>query len=199
MKQSRPSIERIAQLQKLIADFSNIQRMLNLGDTGRRENDVEHSYGLALTCWFIAPKIAPELDLKKILMYALAHDIVEVHSGDTYVFDTELVKTKEAREDAALEQLREEWPDFSELIDAAEDYKYKRNEEAKFVYTIDKLLPPILINIGEKAEFYKKHKVTREMHEAEKRKKMTQSQVLLPYTEELIEWMTNSDYFYKSE
>lgn len=194
-----PSIERIAELQQLIANFSKVQRVLKLPNTNRLENDVEHSYGLALTCWLLAPKVAPKLNLEKILLYAISHDIVELYSGDTYVFDTERVRTKEQRESAALERLAQEWPDFVELIDAAKGYKEKRDAEAKFVYTIDKLLPPLLINLGEKEGFWVKNKVTREMHELEKKQKMRHSPEALPYLEALNEWLRKPDYFYKPD
>ncbi len=193
----RPSIARISKLQELIVEFSNIQRMLPYANAGRRENDVEHSFGLALTCWFLASKVAPELDIKKILMYALAHDIIEVHSGDTYVFDKAMVATKEAREAAALEQLKNEWPDFSELTQAVEDYQLKANEEAKFVYTVDKILPPLLIKLGDAKTFFAENKITKEMHVAEKQKKMKESEMLSPYLNELTEWMSNPNDFYK--
>lgn len=192
-----PPVDRIAELQQLIADFANVFRVMQLADTGRLENDVEHSFGLALTCWYLAPKVAPKLNLEKILRYALAHDIVEIHSGDTYVFDEENVKTKPAREAAALEKLRADWPDFLDLIESAEIYKDHKDAEARFVYTIDKLLPPILVNLGEKDAFWKRNKVTRDMHQAEKRKKMKHSPEALPYLELLNEWLADPDYFYK--
>lgn len=194
-----PTVQRIAELQQLIIEFSKISRVIQMPGTIRLENDAEHSYGLALTCWFVALKVAPKLDLEKILLYAIAHDIVEIYSGDTYVFDIEGVKTKDKRESLALERLRQEWPDFVELIDAAEGYRDRRDAEAKFVYTIDKMLPPLLVNLGEKEAFWIKNKVTKEMHEAEKSKKMQYSPEALPYLEALNKWLTDPDYFYKPE
>jgi putative hydrolase of HD superfamily len=195
----KPSVQRIAELQQLIADFSRILRVLHLADTGRLENDVEHSFSLALTCWYLAPKIAPKLNLEKILRYSLAHDIVELHSGDTYVFDKKRVKTKATREKAALKQLRADWPDFTDLADAAQSYQDKQDAEARFVYTIDKMLPPIMINLGQKDKFWVPNKVTREMHEAEKRDKMMLSEEASDYCELLIEWLSQPDYFYKPD
>lgn len=192
-----PTIDRIAELQQLIADFSKIERVVSYADTGRKENDVDHSFGLALTCWFMAPKVAPELDIHKILMYALAHDLVEVHSGDTYVFDEEGVKSKAVREAAAMDKLADDWSDFPEMIDYMRGYADKRDAEARFVYTVDKLLPPLLINIGRKDAHWHEHEVTREMHETEKDKKMRSSPELAGYREALNEWMANPDYFYK--
>lgn len=195
-----PTIDRIAALQQFIADFSKIQRMLNLADTGRLENDVDHSFGLALTCWFLAPKIAPQLQLEKILAYALAHDTVELYAGDTFVFGPqELIDSKSAREDEALGKLAEQWPDFPELVTAAKRYKDKADPEARFVYVIDKLLPSIHVNLHEKDAYWHRHKITREMHEQEKTKKMQFSPEALPYLEALNEWLRDPDYFYKSD
>jgi putative hydrolase of HD superfamily len=192
-----PSVQRIAELQQFVADFSRIERMIHLADTGRKENDVEHSFSLALTCWFLAPKIAPDLSLEKILCYALAHDTVEVHAGDTFVFaPQEELATKSDREDAALEQLRNDWPDFQEMVDAAADYKNKANEEAKFVKAVDKILPVLMVNLGEKEAFWHRHKITLEM-EVNDKVSLKVSDTFAPYYERLIEWLKDPDYFYK--
>lgn len=199
MKRQQPSMNRIAELQQLIADFAQVLRMPQLANTGRLENDAEHSFGLALTCWFLAPKVAPKLNLAKILTYALAHDIVELHSGDTFAFDKLRVKTKAAREIVALKQLRQDWPDFPELTEAAQIYQDKSDPEARFVYTIDKILPSVMVNLGEKEAFWHRHKITREMEEAEKRHKMHHSPEALPYLEVLLQWMAEPDRYYKPD
>ena len=183
-----PSMDRLAELQQLIADFAKVERVPHLADNGRPENDVEHSFGLALTCWYLQPKIAPQLDLLKIFQYALAHDIVELHAGDTYVFDEGLVATKDERERAALTQISYDWPDFSELTIYAEGYMDKADEEAKFVKAVDKLLPVIMIDIGEKQVWWHKYNVTLEM-EREHKKSIRVSNYVSPYYELLIDWL----------
>jgi 5'-deoxynucleotidase YfbR-like HD superfamily hydrolase len=191
-------MERIAELQQFIADFARVLRVPQLADTGRAENDVEHSFGLALTSWFLATKIAPELDIAKVLKYALAHDTVELHAGDTFIFGSqELLSSKSAREDAAIETLAEDWPDFPELSDYAKKYKAKHDEEAKFVYAVDKILPVLMVNLGEKDKMWHKHKITREMQIKEKQSKVQVSKAVEPYFDELVTWMTSPDYFYK--
>lgn len=174
-----------------------MQRVPQLADTGRPENDVEHSYGLALTCWFLAPKIAPNLNLEKILCYALAHDTVEIHAGDTFVFGSqEEIASKASREAAALEKLRGEWPDFTEMTTAAEGYMAKVDEEAKFVKAVDKILPVLMVNLGEKDVFWNRHKITLEMEE-ENKHTIEVSDIMAPYYQKLIDWMSDPDYFYK--
>jgi putative hydrolase of HD superfamily len=193
-------MDRIAELQQFIADFAGILRVPHLADSGRPENDVEHSFGLALTCWFLAPKIAPELDLGQILRYALAHDTVEIHAGDTFTFGPkELLDSKSDREEAAIEQIAKDWPDFPELADYAKGYKDKRDEEAKFVYAVDKLLPVLMIELGEREAFWNRHKITLEMEAAEKEHKVQASSYVAPYYQELVNWLHAHDTLYKPE
>lgn len=184
-----PSIERLAELQQFVADFSKITRVPQLSDTGRLENDVDHSYALALTCWYLAPKIAPELTMEKIFKYALAHDIVELHAGDTFVFaDAEAIASKSDREDDALDHLYEEWPDFTEMVDHAKGYKGKVDEEARFVKAVDKILPLLVIELGESSDFWNRHNITLDM---ERQNKVTirVSDHVAPYYERVIVWL----------
>jgi 5'-deoxynucleotidase YfbR-like HD superfamily hydrolase len=184
-----PSVNRLADLQQFVADFSRVTRVPQLANTGRLENDVDHSYALALTCWFLAPKIAPELSLEKILKYALAHDTVEIHAGDTFVFAHEdHIASKSDREDEAIEQLEKEWPDFSEMIESARGYKQKVNEEAKFVKAIDKILPLLVIELGESSAFWRRLKITLDM-EIENKVTIKVSDYVEPYYDMTIEWL----------
>lgn len=193
-----PSVERLAQLQQMIADFASVLRVPLLADKGRAENDVDHSYGLALTAWFLANHIAPELDQAKILKYALAHDLVELHAGDTFVFgDQATLDTKSDREDDAIDKLARDWADFPDISSFARDYKNKADEEAKFVYAVDKLLPVLMINLGEKDAFWSRHKITYEAQAEEKRAKLQVSKHVSPYYELLMEWISDPDYMYK--
>lgn len=192
-----PSIDRLAELQQMIADFSAIKRAIHIADKGRFENDVEHSYGLAMTCWFLASKIAPDLDLHKIISYALVHDLVELHTGDTFAFDEKSIKTKSQREEKSFQRIKQDWQDFPGMLEAIENYESKSDKEANFVYTIDKMLPAIMVELGEKGLFWNRHKITKEMHESEKYKKMRQSEEALPYLDLIIQWLAKRDNFYK--
>jgi putative hydrolase of HD superfamily len=188
-KNQHPTVDRLAELQQFIADFSNVIRVPQLANTGRLENDVDHSFGLALTCWYLAPKIAPELNLEKVFKYALSHDIVEIHAGDTFVFaDKAEIESKSGREDKALEQLKDEWPDFTDMVESAKGYKDKIDEEAKFVKAIDKILPVLMIELGESSVFWDRHKITLEM-ERENKVTIRVSDYMAPYYERLIIWL----------
>lgn len=189
MDHTHPTVERLAELQQFVTDFSKVTRVPLLGDTGRLENDVDHSYGLALTCWYLAPKVAPELSLEKIFKYALSHDIVEIHAGDTFVFaETAILESKSAKEDAALKRLYKDWPDFTDMVDHARGYKNKIDEEAKFVKAVDKILPLLVIELGESSEFWNRHKITLDM-ERENKVTIRVSEHIAPYYERVILWL----------
>ena len=181
-------MDRLADLQQMIADFGKVQRAIPFADTNSAESDVEHSFGLAITCWYLQPHIAPELNIGRILEYALAHDIVELHAGDTYVFDHKGMETKEQRERDAVVRLRQDWPDFKQLSDRTEEYMNRSNEEAKFVKAVDKLLPIIMIELDKPREWWRQHNITLEIEKINKRS-IEVSDYMKPYYEKLISWL----------
>jgi putative hydrolase of HD superfamily len=196
MDNSLPTIDRLADLQQLIINLSKVERVMQFGDTGRKENDVDHSYGLALTCWYLAPKIAPQLNLEKIFKYALAHDMVEIQAGDTFVFaDSKKLDNKADREAAAIEQLYKDWPDFKEMVNATKGYDDKIDEEAKFVKAVDKFIPLIIIDQGESSAFWNRHKITLDMM---RKNKVTikVSDHVAPYYDKILDWLDERDNMY---
>lgn len=194
-----PSMDRLADLQQLIANFAKVERMPELADHGRPENDVEHSFGLALTCWYLQRIIAPELDLAKILQYSLAHDIVELHAGDTFVFDTDKIASKDQREREAITQIKKDWPDFVDLATYAEAYMNKQDNEAKFVKAVDKLLPVIMIELNnDPTIFWNKHKITLQM-ERDNKVSIHVSETMSPYYEMLLEWLRQRNHLQKEQ
>jgi putative hydrolase of HD superfamily len=187
-----PSMDRLAELQQLVADFAKVKRAVPLADANDAENDVEHSYGLAMTCWYLHDKIAPELDLSRVLRYALAHDLVEIHAGDTYIFDAQAVATKYKREKAAMRQLEKDWHDFPMIVEFAEGYADKIDEEAKFAYAVDKILPVIMIELSLDQKTWQEYGINLEMY---RKNKITilKSDIAAPYYKKLLAWLDERD------
>lgn len=162
--------EAMENLEKLIGfirftnKFRLIERVYRTSGTDRRENDTEHSFQLALAAWFLISTKKLPLDAEKAIRYALVHDLVEIYAGDTYHFttDAEARSSKDGRENAALERIRGEFSEFPELHEAISAYQSKADPESRFVYVLDKLLPPINILLDE-GWSNKKHEVTLEM------------------------------------
>lgn len=189
----KPDVPRIFQLQELLLQFSQVERVVHRKhkDSFVRESDTEHSYNLAMTAWFLAPYF-PHLDTNALIRFALAHDIVEVHAGDTYVFaDKEILDSKSAREAAALKQLQEEWPDFPELTDTIHAYEQRSTEEAKFVYALDKIMPVFVIYMNEGHTWKLEGLTVERLHEA-KKDKVLLSKDIKPYYDELYKLLLES-------
>jgi putative hydrolase of HD superfamily len=131
--------KRAIQFTDLLERFQKVIRNAYVPGESRKENDAEHSYKLAMMAWYLAEAYQLPLDTSKIVKYALAHDLVEVHAGDTEVWDLEGQKTKHAREEAAQKLLATEWADFPGLHRQIADYEARSDEEGRFVYALDKL------------------------------------------------------------
>ncbi|HEX3095741.1 MAG TPA: HD domain-containing protein [Patescibacteria group bacterium] len=139
-------IDNIINFIKLINQFREIERVIFMKDSDRRENDIEHSYQLAMCAWYVISTNKLPLNVEQAVKYALVHDLVEIYAGDVLVYeqnDPVVKKQKEERELEALEKLKIGYSEFPEMTDLIEGYQTKADEESKFVYALDKLIAPI--------------------------------------------------------
>ncbi len=128
---------------RLLRDLEDVQRTI-YRPNGQQENDVEHSWQVAMMAWFWAHQFNLTLSREKLLTYGLVHDLIEVYASDTPVYNNATgVATKERREREALQKIKAEHGDFSELINAIEQYEAKADDESVFIYETDKLLPAL--------------------------------------------------------
>jgi putative hydrolase of HD superfamily len=128
------------ELQKMSIDLALIDRNHYLAGTQRRENDIEHSFTVALLCWYIHDRYKVDLDISKILKYALAHDFVERYAGDINTFASAKDRQeKVTREADALIRLSGEFSDFPDLVSKMSHYELRQDEESLFVWTVDKM------------------------------------------------------------
>ncbi|HSW99927.1 MAG TPA: HD domain-containing protein [Patescibacteria group bacterium] len=184
---AQPDITRLIAMQKMLLQFQAIDRALYIPDRGERhENDVEHSYNLAMAAWFLATYFA-ELDRDLVIRMALVHDLVELHAGDTFPFHNESeVATKQQREEAALEKIREDWSDFAEMTECMQLYEERSTPEAKFVYALDKVMPAIM-NLLQGGAVWRERNITLQDIRALKDDKVALSPEIIPYYHQLLE------------
>ena len=79
----------------------NIFRQTHLSGHGRRENDAEHAWHMAVMAYLLREYANEEIDITRVMLMCLIHDIVEIEAGDTYAYDEEEKKTQKLREDVA--------------------------------------------------------------------------------------------------
>lgn len=127
-------------IQQMIIDMSLIDRRHYLPHTDRRENDIEHSMTVAILCWYILDTHSLDLDIAKVLKYALTHDFVERYAGDVPTFASEAERNEKLiREQESLQRLSEEFKDFNSLVISMRMYETKEDEESRFVWSVDKM------------------------------------------------------------
>lgn len=146
-----------------IDKVKNVFRQTHLSLNGRNENDAEHSWHMAVMAYLLKEYANEEIDIARVMLMCLVHDIVEIDAGDTYAYDEEGLKTQKAREDAAKERIfsilpEEQKAEFTALFDEFEAYE---TAESKFVHAIDNL-QPLILNDSNNGGDWREHNVTAE-------------------------------------
>jgi len=180
----------ISDLLKFIAlthEFQKVERRVHLAGRDHRENDSEHSYQLAMVAWYLIESAdLSHLDKELCIKYALIHDFVEVYAGDTYFFATNKERNdKKDREKLAINKLKKEWGQFEGLNKLIEKYEEKKDPESRFVYALDKILPIINIYLDD-GRSWKIDNITLDILISKKTQKISISDEIKPYFEELI-------------
>lgn len=156
---NKPDAKRTIAFMQLLHNFQTVERVAHAPDKIRYENDIEHSYLLAMMAWYLIDSLHLDLDKPHVLEYALAHDMVEVYAGDTYIFDEEAKKTKHDREEKARHRIASEFPEFPDLHATIAEYEKQSNNESRFVRALDKLLP-VITNYIQEGRTWKEMMVT---------------------------------------
>ena len=141
----------------------NIFRQTHLSGHGRNENDAEHARHMAIMAYLLKEYSNEPVDIGKVMLMCLIHDIVEIDAGDTYAYDAENLKTQKAREDAAKERIFSILPEEQkdELIKLFDEFEEFKTAESKFAHAMDNLQPLILNNSNGGGD-WREHGVTAE-------------------------------------
>lgn len=141
----------------------NIFRQTHLSGHGRNENDAEHAWHMAIMAYLLKEYSNEPVDIGKVMLMCLIHDIVEIDAGDTYAYDAESLKTQKAREDAAKERIFSILPEEQkdELIKLFDEFEEFKTAESKFAHAMDNLQPLILNNSNGGGD-WREHGVTAE-------------------------------------
>lgn len=139
----------------------NIFRQTHLSGHGRNENDAEHAWHMAIMAYLLQEYSNEKIDVARVMLMCLIHDVVETDAGDTYAYDAEGLKTQKAREEAAKERLYSMLPEDqkADLVTIFDEFEERKTPEAKFARALDNLQPLILNNSNDGGD-WKNHDVT---------------------------------------
>ena len=166
----------------------NIFRQTHLSGHGRNENDAEHAWHMAIMAYLLKEYSNEPVDIGKVMLMCLIHDIVEIDAGDTYAYDAENLKTQKAREDAAKERIFSILPEEQkdELIKLFDEFEEFETAESKFAHAMDNLQPLILNNSNGGGD-WREHGVTAEQVYGRQNKTRLGSEKLYEITKQIIE------------
>lgn len=181
------NIHTILDFVSLINKFRSVTRTISVTGEDRNENDAEHSFQLAMLAWFILSSGKYSLNKDLVIKYALVHDFVEVHAGDTNFYRSESESAaKSEREAESAKRLREDLTRFEDLHELIERYEEREDPESRFVYALDKVVPILNIYLDGGSD-WRKHQVTLEMLMESKKSKVALSPEVEPFYRELLE------------
>ena len=165
-----------------------IYRQTHILGGSRRENDAEHAWHMAIMAYLLKEYSNEPVDIGKVMLMCLIHDIVEIDAGDTYAYDAENLKTQKAREDAAKERIFSILPEEQkeELIKLFDEFEAFETAESKFAHAMDNLQPLILNNSNGGGD-WREHGVTARQVYGRQSKTKLGSERLYEVTDKLIQ------------
>jgi len=166
----------------------NIFRQTHLSGRGRNENDAEHAWHMAIMAYLLQEYANEPVDVPRVMLMCLIHDVVEIDAGDTYAYDTEGLKTQKAREDAAKERIYSLLPDDQKqaLQSIFDEFEQNSTPEARFAHAMDNL-QPLLLNDSNDGGDWREHQVTAAQVYGRQSKTAEGSQKLYEITDALLQ------------
>ena len=166
----------------------NIFRQTHLSNGGRREDDAEHAWHLAVMTFLLAEYSNQKIDVAKTMVMTLIHDIVEIDAGDTYAYDAEAKKTEKAREQAAADRIFGLLPEDQnrKLRQLWEEFNAYETAEAKFAHVMDKF-QPMLLNNSNSGGDWREHGIRRSQTEKRNEKTPEGSAAIWDYMKKILD------------
>lgn len=165
----------------------NIFRQTHLSGHGRNENDAEHAWHMAIMAYLLQEYSNEKIDVARVMLMCLIHDVVEIDAGDTYAYDAEGLKTQKAREEAAKERLYSMLPEDqkADLVAIFDEFEERKTPEAKFARALDNL-QPLLLNNSNGGGDWKNHDVTAEQVYGRQSRTREGSEKLFEVTDKIL-------------
>lgn len=166
----------------------NIFRQTHLSGHGRNENDAEHAWHMAVMAYLLQEYANEPVDIAKVMLMCLTHDVVEIDAGDTYAYDAEGLKTQKSRENAAKERIYSLLPEDQKtaLQGLFDEFEENRTAEARFAHAMDNL-QPLLLNNSNNGGDWREHQVTADQVYGRQAKTKEGSQRLFELTDRIIQ------------
>ena len=182
-----------------IDKVKNILRKSRLFDASRFENDAEHSWTISLMAILLKEYADFEVNIEKVLVMLLIHDIVEIDAGDTFLY-------AEARESAHIEEEKAARRIFGMLdadqrdyfVEVWHEFEARQSNEARFAAVFDRL-EPLLQNFLNEGFTWKKNNISCAMVIEKNRQIAEGSPRIWDFVQKLLRIAVQRGYFPEQE
>lgn len=159
-------LQRLQQQLRFVLEADRLKTVLRqtfLADASRQENSAEHSWHLALMAFLLAEHVGEEMDIGRVALMLLLHDLVEIEAGDTFAYDAEASLDKAVREREAADRIFGLLPDdqAASFRMLWEEFEHRTTPEARFANALDRL-QPVLLNFHSGGEGWRRWDVNAE-------------------------------------
>lgn len=171
----------------------NVFRQTHLSGHGRNENDAEHAWHMAVMAYLLREYSNEPVDISRVMIMCLIHDVVEIDAGDTYAYDEKGLDTQKEREEAAKERIFSLLPKDQrmEFVSLFDEFESNETAEARFAHAMDNF-QPLILNHSNGGSDWKEHGVTAKQVYGRQSKTRDGSEKLFGITDMLIKENINS-------
>ena len=159
-----PSADRLQQQFAFLIEcdrLKDIVRQTLNTQSGRQENDAEHSWALCLFVMTLAEHSNVPIDVLRVMKMLLIHDVVEIDAGDTFAYDTSRLADQHEREARAADRIFGLLPEDQAIEFRAlwDEFEARETANATFAHAIDRC-QAMLLNCLSKGGTWSRHHVT---------------------------------------
>ncbi len=143
----------IIELDKL----KSVTRKTSLLNGERYENSAEHSWQIAMLASSLHQYATTPVDINRVIAMLLVHDIGEIDTGDTIVYQEEGLADRKLAEEQAVARIfgllgsDEHKPHAEELMMLWLEFERCETAEARFAHAADRAMP-VLLNLANKGQ-----------------------------------------------
>jgi len=128
----------------------------------RYENSAEHSWHVCLTALALQDFSNNKVDIQKVIMMLLIHDLCEIDAGDVIIYESETPEHK-AKEEAGMRRILGMLPETqsSAYMELWIEFESGESAESKFARAMDRI-PPLVQNLNGDGHSWKENDVPKE-------------------------------------
>jgi putative hydrolases of HD superfamily len=141
--------------------LKGVTRAIRPRGLDRYENSAEHSWQLALLALSLVSYAAQPVDLNRVIRMLLVHDIGEIETGDTIVYNDTGLAERKAGELRAVTRIFGLLPaaQSDELMSLWLEFEANDTAEARFAHAADRAMP-VILNLANEGQSWREHGIT---------------------------------------